>query len=143
MTAAAEFGLGAYMIFSAVVWLIGIICLWAIFNKAGESGWKALIPIYRYYLLFKISWTGLMYLLILVLSFAAIFLANLYTVSNTTILIVVAVLLLAAIIIHIVQAAKLSKAFGHGGGFALGLIFLPFIFYLILGFGNSQYIREE
>lgn len=143
MTAATEFGLGAYMIFSVVVWLVGIICLWKIFDKAGEAGWKALIPVYRYYMLFKISWTGLMYLLILLLSFAAVALSNLYTTSNTIMLIIVAVLLLAAILIHIIQAVKLSKSFGYGAGFAVGLVFLPFIFYLILGFGSSQYTQQE
>lgn len=38
---------------------------------------------------------------------------------------------------------KLSKAFGHGIGFTLGLIFLSPIFMLILGFGNSQYIGKK
>ncbi|MCG2679668.1 MAG: DUF5684 domain-containing protein [Kiritimatiellae bacterium] len=32
-----------------------------------------------------------------------------------------------------------AKAFNKGGGFAVGLIFLPFIFYPILAFGNATY----
>ncbi|MBZ0199154.1 MAG: DUF5684 domain-containing protein, partial [Ignavibacteriaceae bacterium] len=33
----------------------------------------------------------------------------------------------------------LAKVFGKGGGFAAGLIFLPMIFYPILGFGDAEY----
>lgn len=35
---------------------------------------------------------------------------------------------------------KLAKAFGKGGGFALGLIFFSPIFYAILGFGSAEYL---
>ena len=35
---------------------------------------------------------------------------------------------------------ELAKAFGKGGGFAAGLIFLSIIFFPILGFGSSQYV---
>ena len=32
-----------------------------------------------------------------------------------------------------------AKSFGKGFGFSLGLIFLPFVFYPILGFGDALY----
>ncbi len=34
----------------------------------------------------------------------------------------------------------ISKSFGQGEGFTIGLLFLPFIFFPILGFGNYQYL---
>ena len=34
----------------------------------------------------------------------------------------------------------ISKAFGHDIGFAVGLLFLPFIFILIIAYGNSNYM---
>ena len=34
---------------------------------------------------------------------------------------------------------KLAKAFGKSGGFAVGLIFLPYVFYPILAFDGSVY----
>ena len=43
-------------------------------------------------------------------------------------------------VIEIIKTVKLSQAFGHGAGFALGLIFLPNIFTLILGFGSDRYL---
>jgi hypothetical protein len=43
------------------------------------------------------------------------------------------------IIIGILTLAAVAANFGKGTGFVLGLIFLPFIFYPILGFGDAVY----
>ena len=37
---------GMYLIFAFVWWILQIIANWNIFTKAGEAGWKSLIPIY-------------------------------------------------------------------------------------------------
>ena len=47
---------------------------------------------------------------------------------------------LVMMVVCLVDVHKLSKSFGHGFGFTLGLIFLSPIFTLILGLGASQYI---
>lgn len=51
-------GLLAILAGSMVIWLIllliVIISLWKIFEKAGEPGWAALIPIYNVIILLKI-----------------------------------------------------------------------------------------
>jgi Family of unknown function (DUF5684) len=39
----------------------------------------------------------------------------------------------------IILCIDVAKSFGKGVGFAIGLILLPFIFFLILGFGSAQY----
>ena len=46
---------------------------------------------------------------------------------------------LGVMVIGITGLYKLSKAFGHGVGFTLGLMFLNPIFMMILGFGSDQY----
>ena len=43
------------------------------------------------------------------------------------------------IVISILAIAGLAKNFGKGVGFILGLIFLPIIFFPILGFGSAKY----
>ena len=40
---------GMYLIFAFVWWILQIIANWNIFTKAGEAGWKSLIPIYGDY----------------------------------------------------------------------------------------------
>ena len=58
-------GVAAVMsIFAIIVGILTIIANWKIFTKAGEKGWKSLIPIYNTIILFKIA--GLSPLLIFV-----------------------------------------------------------------------------
>jgi len=104
-----------FVIFCVVIAVIYVIAYWKIFEKAGEPGWGAIIPFYNMYLLFKITWgNGLLFLLIFVP--------------------------IANFVIEIITMVKLSNSFGQGGGFACGLIFLPVIFWPLLGFGNYAYI---
>lgn len=99
---------------TAVVYILLVISMWLIFSKAGEAGWKSLIPIYNFYILFKITWgSGWLFLL--------------------------ALIPFVNVVIYIVTEYKLAKVFGKGIGTTLGLIFFPSIFQLILGFGKAQY----
>ena len=43
------------------------------------------------------------------------------------------------IVIAILVTIEVAKNFGKGTGFGLGLAFLGFIFYPILGFGDAKY----
>ena len=38
------------------MYIIFMIAAWNIFEKAGEAGWKAIIPIWNVYILYKITW---------------------------------------------------------------------------------------
>ena len=42
-------------------------------------------------------------------------------------------------VIAIIVTVDISKRFGKGVGFAIGMVLLPFIFWPILGFGSAQY----
>ena len=98
-----------------VMYIIFMIAAWNIFEKAGEAGWKAIIPIWNMYILFKITWgIGLLFLLMLVP--------------------------IVGTIISLITSYKLAKVFGHGIGYTLGLIFFPWLFWLILGFGSDEYL---
>lgn len=62
---------------------------------------------------------------------------------NATILLIVSLIRIILAIIGVIYSVKLSRAFGHGIGFAIGLIFLQPIFMLILGFGNDPYYGAD
>jgi hypothetical protein len=48
-------GLGIVGIIIAIVWgILAIVAMWKIFTKAGEAGWKSIIPIYNVYIMYKI-----------------------------------------------------------------------------------------
>jgi len=42
-------------------------------------------------------------------------------------------------VVSILTSISVANRFGKGGGFAAGMIFLPIIFYPILGFGSATY----
>lgn len=117
--------LGIYLLILLVIYVLQIIAMWKIFSKAGEAGWKSIIPIYNAVILFKIS--GLSPWLILAYLAAIIPFVG----------------WIVPIVITILQANGLSKSFGKSTGFTVGLVLLPSIFYLILGFGNSEYIGNS
>ncbi len=112
MTAAQQTG---YSVASIIVWLLLVIAMWKIFTKAGEAGWKAIIPVYNAYVLCKIvDGKGIKFLLFFI------------PIVN--------------VIYDIILSIRMAKAFGKGTGFGLGLFFLPNIFTLILGFGSATYV---
>lgn len=112
---------GIILIFAAVFLFIslavGILVLaaqWKLYKKTGEHGWAAIIPFYSQYVLVKITWgNGWMFLFYLV------------PIGN--------------VIFAIATNIKLARVFGKGGGYAVGLIFLPVIFLPMLAFGSAQY----
>ena len=103
------------IIISGAVIVITLIAQWKIFTKAGESGWKSIIPIYNLYILCKIvDGKGIKFLLFII------------PIVN--------------VVYSILICIRMAKAFGRGTVFTLGLIFLNPIFTLILGFGDARYI---
>ena len=121
-----------------LVWIIAwivimIIANWKLYTKAGEAGWKSLIPYYSQYVLFRITWnTGMFWAF-----FGASIASNVF--GRLGLSAFALICSIATFIISLISVHKLSKAFGHGIGFTLGLIFLNPIFILILAFGSSEY----
>ncbi len=113
-----------------------MIAQWRLFVKAGEPGWKCLIPIYNYYTQYKITWDGRMYFVLLILIGISSALSN----ATGVLAAVAGVVGIAMLIINVIENHKLSISYGHGIGFTVGLLLLHPIFMLILGFGGSQYI---
>lgn len=135
------------MLGSLIIAILMIIAYWRIFSKAGEAGWKAIIPIYNSYIIYKIAWRPLMFGVSIALGALYVILftigfMNEYTAGGNLILALLPFLLIAIGIINIMLLYKLAKAFGHGAGFTCGLVFLNLIFLLILAFGSSQYVRD-
>ncbi len=118
-------GVGLILLFVLALYVILIIAQWKMFTKAGEDGWKSLIPIYNMVILYKIA--GVCPWLVLVN------LAGAIPVVGSFIIIGMSIYL----------NYKLSKAFGKDGAFTVGLILLPFIFYLILAFDKTPYVGPK
>ncbi|MBR2588733.1 hypothetical protein IKE84_00050 [Candidatus Saccharibacteria bacterium] len=142
------------MIVSIAIAVFGIIAGWKIFKKAGQPGWKILIPIYNLYIAFKI--VGMNFWGWFLSIFGCYLLAGIFgqmtfesingSVTVTSMNPVGAIFYVAAGIIslvaNIIFAIRLAHAFKKGGGFAVGIFFLPFIFELILAFGSAKYDKK-
>lgn len=98
--------------------VIQTVALWFIFRKADEPGWAAIIPVYNILIAVKIAGKPWWYILLLLIPIVNI---------------VIAILILNG----------LSKSFGKGGWFTVGLFFLRFIFLPVLGFGKATYTGDK
>ena len=146
--------LTVFLIYVAWIVLL-IIARWKIFTKAGEKGWKSLIPIYSDYVEWRIAWKKLglfwVYLGLVVVGLFLFGLSGTYTVDPTTGAYVAteagnmvlagigSILVLAALVLTLVETYKLMVSFGHGIGWTILYIFFSSIVLLVLGFGSSQY----
>lgn len=91
---------------------------WRMFEKAGEKGWKAIIPIYNYYTHFRIAGESGWWILALLVPFV-----NIYAI--------------------VLMALGTAKNFKKSTLFAvLGLLLFPSIGYIMIGFGKSTYNGE-
>ena len=62
------FGGITYVLVSLIWVILLVIARWMVFAKAGEPGWKSVIPIYNTYTSYKIAWTSDMFWLSLIFS---------------------------------------------------------------------------
>ena len=106
------------IIFAIMVSVVEIVGAWFMFQKAGEPGWAAIIPIYNYLIAIKIAGKQWWYILLMLIP-------------------------VVNLIIYIMILDGLSKSFGKGTGFTVGLFFFRFVFIPILGFGDAVYTGDK
>ena len=99
---------------SLAISIISLVAMWKLFEKAGEAGWKCIVPFYNLYTEFKIVYdNGWKFLLMFV------------PILN--------------IILAFGMCIRMAHAYGKSTAFGVGLIFLGPIFMIILAFGDAQY----
>lgn len=106
-------GLVGWLFYTAVIVLM-LVSMWKVYVKAGKPGWACLIPVYNILVMLEIVGRPWWYLLLMFIP-------------------------IVNIVISIMVTLDTARVFGKGSGFGIGLIFLPFIFYPILAFGDAKY----
>lgn len=109
----AQFGIATTLLMLAVA-VFYLVTGWKIFTKAGKPGWAVIIPIYNIVVMLEIVQRPIWWIILFFIP-------------------------VVNVVIAIMMLVDLAKVFGKGTGFALGLIFLSFIFYPILAFGSASY----
>ena len=159
-TEAAAIGgfLGGMFAIFGIIFLIYVILIviarWKIFTKAGQKGWKSIIPIYSDFIEWKIAWKKInlfwVTLGLFILSYALMAAGGMttneagQTVAGTGPLYIIGCLLvIPAAVLYLMAAWKLFKSFGKGAGMFVLYIFFPYIALLILGFGSSKYLGAQ
>lgn len=92
-----------------------------IFDKAGKKKFAAVIPIYRDIIHLKVCGLSPWLLLLVFIPILG---------------------WLMLIAVAIIGRFELSKKFGHGFFFGLGLLFLPIVFRTVIAFSNNEYIED-
>ncbi|TDG37186.1 hypothetical protein EZJ43_03445 [Pedobacter changchengzhani] len=107
--------IGAYFIFILFIWALSVAGMWKTFEKAGKPGWAAIIPIYNIIIMLEIVGKPMIWILWLLIP-------------------------CVNIVFSVWLINLMSKSFGKSEGYTIGLIFLGFIFWPMLGFGDAKYV---
>lgn len=95
--------------------IIAFAGLWKMFEKAGKPGWAAIIPIYNIIIILEIIGKPMIWLLWLIIP-------------------------CVNIVFFVWMFNLLVKSFGKSEGYTVGVLILPYVFYPIIGFGDSRYL---
>jgi len=103
----------------ALLLLLGVIIfliasMWKVFEKAGQPGWACIIPIYNVYIMTQIAKKPGWWVILMIIPYIG-WIWQMWVMN------------------------LIAKKFGKSEGFTIGLVFLPIIFWPILGFGDAQY----
>lgn len=159
LTAGQAAAVGAFL-GAVLIWVICIaiayeilliVSYWKLYNKAGEKGWKAIIPFYNEFIRYKLTWKKSIFWILLALGIVSGVLSNLVSsgqlngVASVVAVLIALALAIAFLVISIIGEVKLAKAYGKGGGYAIililtSLVALDWIPMLVLAFGKSKYV---
>jgi len=118
VSSSSSSGVGVLVVLYLAIVIFYIAAGWKVFVKAGEPGWGVFVPIYNLYLVCKIAGRPEWWLILFFIPFVNI-------------------------VIGLIIAMDIAKAFSKSSGFGIGLWLLGFIFIPILGFGSAQYTKPS
>lgn len=108
-----EMPIGMIIIVIAI-FIVMIVSMWKLFQKAGREGWEAIIPIYNSYVMTQLVNKPGYWVILMLIPYVgmiwSIWVINLFV-----------------------------KGFGKDAGYTVGILFLPFIFLPMLAFGDAKW----
>ena len=120
-------------------YLLVVIGSYKLFRKAGEKGWKAIIPILNDYTRFKLYANKDLFLSFLIATMAS----NLIADGNKLLMFLTFLSSIIVFVISFKMHLGMARSHGRNVGMAILLTILPGIGYMILGFDKSEYNKIE
>ena len=133
----AVWGIVAFVCIAIAV--VQIIARWKMFVKAGQPGWKAIIPVYNLVVLCQIVGINPWWIAI---AFGPLLLAWIPVLGALFYIFAI----VAMTYFEILLAVSITNAFGkdtNKTGWALFYFVAPFVCDLILGFGKSKFVKKD
>ena len=128
------------IIISLVIAILKLIGTWKMLTKAGESGWKSLIPFYNQWTLCKVAGISPYWVLeIIVVSMINTVLNGILG-SNVISGILSLIVYANTIYFWVILSISLAKSFGKDTGFGVATVFFSFITYPMMGMGSATYV---
>ena len=128
------------IIISLVIETLKLIGTWKMLTKAGESGWKSLIPFYNQWTLCKVA--GISPYWVLEMIIVSMLNAVLNGILGSPVISGILSLIVYANTIYfwVILSISLAKSFGKDTGFGVATFFFSFITYPMMGMGSATYV---
>lgn len=129
---------------AAFLILLVYVVNWRVFSKAGEYGWKSLIPFYNEYVQYKFLKMKDLYWIFLILEFCTVPVSVVFaSAENIFVTIFTAFILLLLVLaiayIDFTACSRLATSFGKGKKFRWGIFVFRFLFAAIIAFDKSEF----
>lgn len=117
-----------------------VIAEWKILTKAGEKGWKSLIPVYNVFISHHIVGMSHIWFILEVISWIIEVMLELVNGLPSWVSLAFGIFtIIFTVVSEVVHIIKLCNCFGKGTAFKIGMILIPGLFFLIIAFGESRY----
>lgn len=139
-------------VFQVLFFVLLVVAEWHLFKKFGEKSWKALIPFYSQYLMFKYTWrrsafwwylVGTLGFLLLFGASEAVALARPNDVAVDILIVAALPFAIVSLVYAIISNLRIAESFGKGVVYGLFLSLVYEILVAVLAFGKSEYVKNN
>jgi len=120
-------------IIGIVLWVLEIVGKYKAFSKAGQPGYTGLIPMVDEYVMGQLSGARRDTMVLLLMKTFGAFLCLIPVAGGIAYVVIV-------LIFECKQRNAVAKSYGYDIGMTVLLVLIPFVAWMILGFGNAQYV---
>ena len=135
-------GIMIFAIIAIIIFIINKVGDYFVFKKVGEAPHKCFVPCYSEYMSYNYAGIPLVYFLMWILPAVYYCIIMAVEQNGNAVNIISIVYFVAVIFIQVYKCFRISKRFGHGIGWTIGLFFLWPFFIFALGIGKSQFNKD-